>query len=88
MYLKSLFAVPEEEMYIKNQGVSIGSAVAPVLRILYLAKLDRDIQERMTVLAIFRYVDDYLAFHRMNHNEGKARIAEEMISLAKELAGD
>lgn len=57
---------------------------------LCLAKLDRDIKKIMKdeVLAIFRYVDDYLVFHRMNDNEGEARIAEEMISLTKELAGD
>lgn len=81
-YFKSSFAVHEEWMYTHKQGTSIGSAVAPLLSNLYVAKLDRDIQKRMKdeVLAIFRYVDDYLVFHRINDNDREARVTEEEFS--------
>lgn len=37
------------------------------------------------VLQSFRYMDEYLVFHKMTDNEGEAKITEDMLSLAKEV---
>lgn len=89
MYSKLLFSVREEGMYFQKQATSIGSAAAPVLNNLYLAKLNGYFQKwaKDEVLAIFKYFAEYLVFHRINENEGQLLIPEEIISLSKELAG-
>lgn len=40
MYLKYLFSIHEEEMYIQKHGLSIGLAVVPVWNNLYLDQLN------------------------------------------------
>lgn len=49
--------------YLQNEGICIGSSVAPFLCDIYLAMCDRAIVENLdgnSVGKVFRYVDDYL----------------------------
>ncbi|KAH7955906.1 hypothetical protein HPB52_004977 [Rhipicephalus sanguineus] len=62
-YLSSLFVQFNGQILNQKEGVSIGSAIAPVLCDLYLAKGNRKIKpilEDAGVTRCFRYVDDYL----------------------------
>ncbi|KAH7952392.1 hypothetical protein HPB52_022192 [Rhipicephalus sanguineus] len=62
-YLSSLFVQFNGQILNQKEGVSIGSAIAPVHCDLYLAKEDRKtkpILEDAGVTRCFRYVDDYL----------------------------
>lgn len=61
-YLTSTYVEWNGDVY-QNNGVSIGSSIAPILSDLLLAKFDRNLKERLScqeVVRIFRFVDDYL----------------------------
>lgn len=63
LYLRSTFSTWEGNIYLQNNGICIGSCLAPVLSDLYLASLDRVVANRLPqckVVKTFRYVDDYL----------------------------
>lgn len=63
VYLKSTYVCFHDKTFIQRNGICIDSCIAPILSDLYLAKLDRKINEHLDeskVLKVFRYVDDYL----------------------------
>uniref|UniRef100_A0A224Z9X5 Tick transposon n=1 Tax=Rhipicephalus zambeziensis TaxID=60191 RepID=A0A224Z9X5_9ACAR len=63
MYLNSTFATWHDNVYIQTNGVCIGSSIAPILSDLFLAHLDRRLQNQLKVsrlTKVFRYVDDFL----------------------------
>lgn len=63
IYLKSTFATWDGHTYLQKRGVCIGSCIAPILSDLYLAHLDRNLNQTLDgskVKKVFRYVDDYL----------------------------
>ncbi|CAN7992722.1 unnamed protein product [Ixodes hexagonus] len=63
LYLKSTFVLFEGGYYLQNEGIYIGSSVAPILCDIYSAMCDRAIVENLdgnSVSKVFRYVDDYL----------------------------
>lgn len=64
-YLSSTFANYGGQMFLRREGVCIGSCLAPFLSDLYLAHYDRVLRTRLEatmVDKVFRYVDDYLVF--------------------------
>ncbi|XP_037509707.1 uncharacterized protein LOC119386476 [Rhipicephalus sanguineus] len=64
MYLRSYVVQFAGKMYLQNEGVCIGSCLAPVLSDLSIARYDRDIQGNLLKghVKVLRYVDDYLVF--------------------------
>lgn len=63
LYLKSLYTDFEGHLYVQDDGISIGSCLAPVLSDIFLAAGDQGIGAELgntNVVACFRYVDDYL----------------------------
>ena len=62
-YLNVTFITFDDKPYLQRQGICIGSYVAPVLCDIFLADVDRTLDNILTggkVLKIFRYVDDFL----------------------------
>lgn len=63
LYLQSLYVEFNGSIFVQNDGICIGSCLAPILSNLYMAKGDRELQPRLQgygVVACFRYVDDFL----------------------------
>lgn len=63
LYLHSLYICHQGSVFSQQDGVPIGSCIAPVLCNLYLARSDRELQDSLKVFQgykCFRYVDDFL----------------------------
>lgn len=72
-YLRSTFVEIQDKLYIKRDGVCIGSCLAPVLSDLLLARRDRQLLEVLrdtSIVRIFCFVDDVLAiFNRTVYDD-------------------
>lgn len=75
-YLKPTLISWDGKMYIQKSGVCIGSIVAPVLRTIFLDRMDREIDSALkgTMRKVFRYMDDYLVV--VGGNRPSTSIAE------------
>ena len=63
VYLQSLCVKQDGTVFVQQEGITIGSCIAPVLCNLFMAKGDRILKQRLEdlgVIACFRYVDDFL----------------------------
>jgi len=85
LYLSSTVIDFNDELYIQNKGVCIGSSIAPFLADIYLEPLDNfcaDLASKTSV-TIKRYVDDFvlLAFNKTVLHE----VVDNIISSNKEL---
>ena len=76
LYMTSTFVEWDGQVFLQKAGVCIGSCIAPVLSDLYLASLDKKLNEELSgfsVAKIFRFVDDFLVIINSNvehvHNE-------------------
>lgn len=75
-YLTATVVAHQEQHFVQRSGVCIGSRVAPLLCDLFLAARDRIIQEKLQdkrILAIFRYVDDFLILHTKEKEEDQSK---------------
>ncbi|MDD9361341.1 MAG: reverse transcriptase domain-containing protein, partial [Anaplasma sp.] len=65
-YLTSTVVAHQGQHFLQKSGVCIGSRIAPQLCDLFLAARGRIIQDNLKdtrIMAIFRYVDDFLILH-------------------------
>lgn len=85
LYLKSIYVKWNHKILLQKNGVSIGSCIAPLLSDLYLAKLDRALNERLNSSSALRtssFVDDYLVVLECNADNFQVA-TRHLISLLK-----
>lgn len=78
-YLRSPFVKYAGDLYIQKEGVCIGSCLAPILSDLLLARVDRQLQEALSVQGIlktFRFVDDFLVVFEIDNRTITERAEE------------
>ncbi|CAN7939269.1 unnamed protein product, partial [Ixodes hexagonus] len=66
-YLNSTFISFDNQLYLQKKGICIGSCVALILCNIFLAAIDRTLEQALNnfnVCRVFRYVDDFLIVFR------------------------
>lgn len=64
-YLRSTYIEYDGKPCLQSKGICIGSCIAPILSDLFLCKLDNGVAacfDKMKVIRVFRFVDDFLFF--------------------------
>lgn len=85
-YLGSTHVEWKGDTFLQKDGICIGSCIAPVLSDIFLAKLDRLLQQRLSsmhVLRVFRFVDDFLVVLECDE-EDLQKQSSEIISVFSE----
>lgn len=62
-YLQSTFVTFDEQCFLQEAGICIGSCVAPVLNNIFLSQMDQVLHQVLTarnVFKVFRYADNFL----------------------------